>query len=435
MEFFDQPYYRTGKNVTRLIGRWPYQKRWESKIYSFVIVILFNTQVIGQILGLIVYFDDNEIILELISPFMIDIIMSAKFLNFIINIKTMKKLLDRLKENCSLQTKEEEKNILDEYAYSGQLIVYGYIIAVYITTSVFIIEPLISKWINLVLQLNETVLNKYPVTIYYYEIDMEKNFTLIFCYESLCIFAILTITVANDSMFIIFLQHACGLFTVVGHQLKNLPKNYNLNKVSNNDKGSTQTKDIHYDYYIMCIQNHKRAVEFANLIEDLYVWSFGVVIAINMPLMSVTAVQLMTQADTIQKKIKYSMFACTQMMHLFFDCYLSQRLSDSSVAIQEYITFSKWYGMPLKMQKLITMVTLRSQIPCKLTAGKLVILSMETFGVFKTVEIYMSYFHAYRTIALGTYSYDTSSLGESFFAPESERNPNFRNFRGITEKI
>lgn len=90
------------------------------------------------------------------------------------------------------------------------------LVAVYITTSVFIIEPLISKWINLVLQLNETVLNKYPVTINYYKIDMEKNFNLIFCYESLCIFAILTITVANDSMFIIFLQHACGLFTVVG---------------------------------------------------------------------------------------------------------------------------------------------------------------------------------------------------------------------------
>lgn len=42
-----------------------------------------------QILGLIINFDDNEIILELISPFMIDIIILAKLLNFIINIKTV----------------------------------------------------------------------------------------------------------------------------------------------------------------------------------------------------------------------------------------------------------------------------------------------------------------------------------------------------------
>lgn len=49
----------------------------------------------------------------------------------------MKKLLDRLKENCSLQTKEEEKNILNEYAYSGQLIVYGYISLILFTLNLY----------------------------------------------------------------------------------------------------------------------------------------------------------------------------------------------------------------------------------------------------------------------------------------------------------
>lgn len=45
--------------------------------------------------------------------------------------------------------------------------------------------------------------------------------------------------------------------------------------------------------------------------------------------------------------------------------------------------------MPLESRKLVTMVILRSQTPCRLTAGKIVLLSMETFGVVRNqYEIY-----------------------------------------------
>ncbi|KAK0071438.1 hypothetical protein PV326_001232, partial [Microctonus aethiopoides] len=88
-----------------------------------------------------------------------------------------------------------------------------------------------------------------------------------------------------------------------------------------------------------------------------------------------------TQSNTIQQTIKYIMFAGAQIMHLFFDCYLSQRLADNSSAIEEHIIHSKWNKTSLKTQKLVILVTLRSQQICKLTAGKFVILSMETFGV------------------------------------------------------
>lgn len=37
------------------------------------------------------------------------------------------KLLDRLKEDWAIFTNEEDKHILNEYASTGQLIIYGYI--------------------------------------------------------------------------------------------------------------------------------------------------------------------------------------------------------------------------------------------------------------------------------------------------------------------
>ncbi|KAK0076435.1 hypothetical protein PV325_005369, partial [Microctonus aethiopoides] len=344
-------------------------------------LVVLSMETLGMVLGVIVYFDDKETVLESITPFMIDVLVASKYINAIVNVKTMIKLLNRIKENCLIFTNEKEKSILNEYSHIGQFITYGYIVGVYSTTLVFITEPLIPKWINFILQSNETIPNKYPVPIYWYVTDMEENFYPILCYESICIVAIVTITVANDSMFIIFLQHACALFAIVGRQLENLPrKKYLEDNWEYSDK-FRKTNDIQYDYYVMCIKNHKRAIEFAKLLEDMYVWCFGVVIAINMPIMSVTAVQIATQSNTIQQTIKYIMFAGAQIMHLFFDCYLSQRLADNSSAIEEHIIHSKWNKTSLKTQKLVILVTLRSQQICKLTAGKFVILSMETFGV------------------------------------------------------
>lgn len=43
----------------------------------------------------------------------------------------------------------------------------------------------------------------------------------------------------------------------------------------------------------------------------------------------------------------------------------------------------KWYNISKKSQKLILLMTMRSQTPCKLTAGKIMELSIENFGMVK----------------------------------------------------
>ncbi|KAK0072061.1 hypothetical protein PV326_000499, partial [Microctonus aethiopoides] len=380
-DFFDHSYYITSKNFTRFIGRWPYQQRWESLICSVLTIFLCSSQFIPQILGVITHFDDKQVVLESIAPFMIDIFCTAKYINAILNLKTMTKLLEHLKEDWAMYTSEEEKRILNSHAHTGQFVIYGYVVFVYLATVVFLTEPLLAKGINLILHSNETIENKYAVPINWGIINMERNYYPLYFYQLVCVITIITITVANDSMFIIFLQHACGLFAIVQYQLENLVHKNDLNNMWGHSRNYMRPDNIQHDFYMKCIKNHKRAIKFAKLLENMYVWCFGVVIGINMPLISVTALQLKTQSSTIQQMIKYSMFACAQMLHLFFDCYLSQQLTDKSSAIQEHITLSNWYKIPLKTQKLVIMVTLRSQKPCRLTAGKIIFLSMETFAL------------------------------------------------------
>ncbi|KAK0182760.1 hypothetical protein PV327_000861 [Microctonus hyperodae] len=390
MNFFNHSHYVAGKNFTRAIGQWPYQHRWESRICGFVIVFLVTSQFIAEVIGVIVYIDDKEIVLESVTPFMTAVFCGSKYINAMLNVKTMKKLLNCLEEDSSIYTSKDEIRILNEYAHVGQFLIYGYALSIYVATIVFMTEPLLPKWINFIFHLNETVPNRYPVPIDWYIIDMKKNFYPLFCYESLCYLAMLTITVANDSMFIIFLQHACALFAVVQYQLENLLRRQDWEKELESGK-FRKISDVQYNYYMMCIKKHKRAIKFAKLLEDMYIWCFGVVIGINTLLISFTALQLTTQTSTIRQIVKYTIFASAQMMHLFCDCYLSQQLTDKSNDIQKHITLSNWYKMPLHAQKLVIMVMLRSQRPCTLTAGKIVSLSMQTFAsIIKTAVSYFT---------------------------------------------
>ncbi|KAK0086050.1 hypothetical protein PV325_003987 [Microctonus aethiopoides] len=380
MNFFNHSHYIAGKNFTRAIGQWPYQRRWESRICGFVIVFLVTSQLIAEVIGVIVYIDDKEIVLESVTPFMTIVFCGSKYINAMLNVKTMKKLLNRLEEDWIIYTDKDEIRILNEYAHVGQFLTYGYALGVYLTVVMFMIELLWPKWINFVFHLNETIPNKYPIPIDWYLIDMEQNFYPLICYEFICCFAILTLTVANDSMFIIFLQHACALFAVAQYQLNNLLSRQDLEKELENGKFRT-TNDVQYNYYMI----------FAKLLEDMYVWCFGVVIGVNTLLISFTALQLTTQTSTIRQIVKYTIFASAQIMCLFCECYLSQQLTDTSNNIQEHITLSNWYEMPVHAQKLVILVLLRCQTPCKLTAGKIVSLSMETFAsIMKTAVSYFT---------------------------------------------
>ncbi|KAK0091436.1 hypothetical protein PV326_003240, partial [Microctonus aethiopoides] len=344
MNFFNHSHYIAGKNLTRIIGQWPYQRRWESRICGFVTVFLIISQLIAEVIGVLVYIDDKQVVLECIAPFMTATICGSKYINTMLNVKTMVKLLNRLEEDWIIYKSKDEIRILNEYAHTGDKLLHSqhlFSVGIYSTTVMFMIEPLLPKWINFIFHLNETIPNRYPVPIDWY-------------------------------------------------QLENLLSRQDLEKELESGKFRT-TNDVQYNYYMMCIKKHKRAIKFAKLLEDMYVWCFGVVIGVNTLLISFTALQLMTQTSTIYQIVKYAVLGSAQTMHFFCECYYSQQLIDESNSIQEYIALSNWYEMPLHTQKLAILVILRCQTPCKLTAGKIVSLSMETFiSILKTAVSYFT---------------------------------------------
>ncbi|XP_074103599.1 odorant receptor 13a-like [Cotesia typhae] len=332
MDIFDQPCYKTTKNLATLIGRWPYQPQKQSSIIITILWIGFFLQAIPQSFALVMYADDREVFIEAISTYAVDIVLAAKYLNATYHAKLIRNLFDKVQRDWKLVMNDEEKRVLQYHSEIGRLLTIGY--------TVFI-------------------------------------FGIIAC----------------DVIFITLLQHICGQFAVLGHRIENTPTAEITTKNGKEEFSNSQKiyHDVSYQHLVSCIQMHTRAIEFAELLEECFAMSFGVLVGLNLPMISLTGFQIITQSNTVQQILKGLTFICGQMLHLFFDCYMSQKLNDSSSQIAQSIANVDWYKQSIRSQKLLVVMTVRSQVPCKLTASKIMDLSIENYAMMlKTAGSYFT---------------------------------------------
>ncbi|XP_044598558.1 odorant receptor 22c-like [Cotesia glomerata] len=380
MDLYDQPHYRTTKNFAILIGRWPYQSPFQSVVILVVIWTAFILQAIPQTIAIIKHYDNRAILLECLPAYAMDIVMAIKYINLIYNAETIKHLFELMREDWKLLKNEEEKRILQYHTDIGRLLASVYAGFAFTTTGMFVMEPVLPRIVNKIIKSNETVPLKFALPLEYIFFKKEDHYWPMLTITNIFAINIIVVIISCDVIFITCIQHVCGIFAVIGFRIENastggarLKDKYGISVKSN-------LQDPTYKHLVSCIRIHRRAFYLADILEETFTQSFGVVVALNLPLMSITGLQLITQSNTVEQTIKFALFAAAQMMHLFFDCFLSQNLTDMSIEIQQCISNVKWYKSSKESQKILLLMLMRSQVPCKVTAAKIMELSIENFG-------------------------------------------------------
>ncbi|XP_008549318.1 uncharacterized protein LOC103572468 [Microplitis demolitor] len=390
MDIFDAPYYRVVKNSSHLIGQWPNQSPQKKMMITIIIWTGFFMQFIPQVIAIVMHLDDPDILFEAFSSMVIDLAFVFKYSNAIYKANLMKKLYSRMVSDWKLLLNDVEKSTLQHHTNLGCIFSSGYAGFAYMSAMIFIMEPIFPRIINMFIETNETVPHKFALPLEYIIIDKEKHYWLMLTITNLLIVNIAVVIISCDITFITFVQHVCGLFAVVGCRLVNTPIDENDGEIHKRGDYLSNVKDVPYKHLVSCIRSHRRALEFAELLENAYCVSFGLLVGLNLPVISVTGFQIITQSNTIQQLLKYTSFTFTEILHLFFECFMSQQLTDMSLQIQENIAKVRWFNNSIKSRKLLILMTMRSQVPCKLTAAKIMDLSIENFGMM--VKTSGSYF-------------------------------------------
>ncbi|XP_057338912.1 uncharacterized protein LOC130676590 [Microplitis mediator] len=390
MDIFDAPYYRIMKNSAKLIGQWPYQSREKRIIIIIIVWAFFFMQFIPQIIAIVMHIDDPDILFEACSNMAVDFVSAIKYINAICKTNLIKKLHNRVILDWSLMLNDEEKNTLEKHTYLGYIFSSGWAGFAYMSATIFVLEPVFPRILNVFISVNETDPFKLALPLEYIIIDREKHYWIMLFVSTIFVYNIIIVLVSCDIMYITFVQHVCGLFAVLGCRLANTPidKNYSGGRIAGDNLSNSE--DIPYKHLVSCIRSHRRALKYAELLESAYSVSFGLLVGIYLPLLSITGFQIITQSNTIEQLLKYATFTISQIIHLFFECFMSQRLTDMSLEMQKSIAEVQWFDNSIKSRKLLLIMTMRSQVPCKLTAAKIMDLTIENFGMM--VKTSGSYF-------------------------------------------
>nr|AXM05178.1 odorant receptor [Campoletis chlorideae] len=380
MDLLPSPYFAINKKFLTSIGLWPHQSGFMKDLLFFNLLFFVGTQGYFQIGGMIAAWEDKNVFLESIPPVLVDFVCAAKIANFVINSKKMKELLVTLEKDWQKFKGSKEIEILNQYAKHGRMLTLTYAGCMYGSMVPFLIMPAVPIVMNAIGPENTT----YPKQLMFrvdFLIDVEKYYYPLLIHSYFGTLAYITLVVAIDTILMIYVEHACGSFAVLGYQLEHLMDGVDVDV----DVYPHKHNDTSYCSMANCVALHSHTLQYSKCIEDTNYISYFFQLSITMVCLSFTGFQTVMYADAPEVAVRYVAFTTCQLVILFLQSYPGQMLYDHSVKVAEYANNSEWYLTSVRTRKLICLMTMRSRIPCSLTAGKFYILNLANFSAVRMI--------------------------------------------------
>ncbi|XP_051173010.1 odorant receptor 13a-like [Leptopilina boulardi] len=289
-----------------------------------------------------------------------------------------------IKFDWQFWTSKEEQLIILKHANYARLFTLLCSGGVTATIFFFLSPSFIPQILDIVYPLNETRSKTLSLEVYFF-VNSEDYFYFIFFHIAINLICQFFIFVGFESSFAIVIEHGCALFEIIGFQLK---------KINNNDNERENLEKLFF-----CIEQHKRAIKFCNNVESIYVTCFFFVMSINAFIISVCLTEFVLHLDNLKMSIQFGWACTSSLIYVLLNSFFAQRLIDYSTELPTIIYDSSWYQKSVKIKKILLFMMMRSEIPCKITAGKIIDISLKS--VCAILQTCFSYF----TLMLSTTNY------------------------------
>ncbi|XP_047355512.1 odorant receptor 13a-like [Vespa velutina] len=387
MDFFDHRHFVLNKTMLRILGQWPYQS-FRIKCISYIFLFIFGaTQIVAKLCAIITSHDNLNVVLEDLAPLFSNFSSAIKIINIGVQRKKVKTILNRIETDYTFFTTNSEKEIISKYAENGRKFTIYCSAIFFVAMLRFMIVPLK----GIFRKVNDT--SERPMLHHVeYFVDTQKYYYLIIFQAYVVYFIVCFSFAMTDTLFVVFVQHNCGLFKTLGYRLSHLIDE----KVLDDDVlNPSKSKDKYYKDISLYALRHQKAIEFAELLDSFYSKTFFMISGLSMLRISVTGLKAVLNVNNLKQFIQ-NMFICyTALIHVYFECMNGQRLINHSSEMHQHLINTEWYRTSLRTRKVIALMTLRSLKPSILTAAGLLNISLETFS--SIVRTSISYFTVMRS--------------------------------------
>ncbi|XP_043788206.1 uncharacterized protein LOC122712547 [Apis laboriosa] len=359
MNVFDSQY-RTYRIILKIIGLWPYDNSIYVWIQRLSLLMYFLMGIIFQIILLI----KSEITLQncviTLSEIFPVLLFFLRYLHCITLFSYAEILFDNISAEEHLLQDSTEIQIQMKYLDISNHIIHIFCWMSFTGITAFMIFLLIPITLDIIMPLNESrahfnVLFLFGDQSAFIKIFFILNFMLILSFGLLCI-------MGTEFSLNIFCYYISRQFHIVSYRIRRIVENLSMPILSK--QIDLKFTEIHR---IVDIYNH--AIEHINFATNNGATQYLIAIIVCILSFSVNLYRLYNAIITMDNRIEISGSALVVIYHLmiaFYNNHYGQLIIDSNLGIFNELYSSTWYRIPLKAQKLLLLMILRTSMGCEL---------------------------------------------------------------------
>ncbi|XP_047370210.1 uncharacterized protein LOC124957311 [Vespa velutina] len=292
----------------------------------------------------------------------------------------MKRILHRIHCDWKKLANKQELLILKEYATISRMCTIGNIISFYLYIG-FLIFPSLQCFIQYIfggVSYNELI---FPVRFDHF-MKNRVGYYLGLWIQYAVIIILCTIAIANYTMFIAVILHACALFNVVVWRINERFKDNRYNFYCNHENDNLLEEN---EWIVDIIEFNKSVIEFVDLIKLFYEATNPFEAFLGMFIIMIDYFYLFQLlSSTVNKTdcLTKLLYVIGSMFVIFAYLHLGQKLIDHNNYLFATLCEIPFYSLSLKTQKTILFLIMRSMMVCNLSWKGAVVVSHNLFTVF-----------------------------------------------------
>ncbi|XP_076221717.1 uncharacterized protein LOC143174328 isoform X2 [Nomia melanderi] len=324
VDIFTTQYYNNCRILLLMIGQWPYQNKVVAITLRIIVCSLIVIFVDGQICRIIKSWDDTQILIEASSLALTSVSLMIRFVTGFMNMKTMKKMMDRIKYDLQCAVLNNEVHIFESFAKETYNLFMKYSLLVTSSMFVYVTLQIASQVLNRLSSSNVTRLVPVRVELF---VDEDKYFLHIMIFTNAFIVMVLVISLAMDSVFTMTSNHACAMLAVTGHRLEHAFR-INLGERDKNEKAKEILARI-VDY-------HMETLKFVSYLNYFFSGCFIlllVTIVITFSIMLLHVCMTIKASENLEVILVPAINISGGVVMVLYNCTMAQRMIDTSLDV------------------------------------------------------------------------------------------------------
>ncbi|XP_036146795.1 uncharacterized protein LOC105835747 [Monomorium pharaonis] len=365
------------------------------RILSVILLIVCIFLIMSTLVpcGLAIFLDETKDVdmkMRDFGPLSNWVLASLKYISLLARVDDIRGCLKHIEMDWRAVTKVEEQEVMLRNARIGRFI--AIFSATFIHCGVFSYGIFRGMALSAesAVQGNNVSMRPLPFAFYDKILDTTTSpiYEIVFVIQCLSTFVVNSVVVGTCSLTAVFVMHACAQLKILISLLDNL-----INE-RNEKRNSSQQK------FAVIIEHHLKVLSFVSHIEKItnVVCLVEIVgCTLHMCLLGYYCILDWNQ-DEKEGIVAYGIILVAVIFNIFIFCYIGEILSEQCGQVGEAAYMTNWYLLPGNTALGLVLIILKSSIVVKITAGKMIELSLSTFG--NVIKSALAYLNILRTLMI-----------------------------------